>query len=356
MAMNRDNAAISNYTGVVTDVTINSVTPDVPGTTDLEWMNTRWTQQWGYFTSVPDLKSAILLKAIWNVGKGYDCDSRTKAILEHITGWGKDSFQDILYNMECIKRIGGDAYCEIIRDEDTGLLLNLKPLDPGSIKIVADPQGRLKEYQQISKGKKVHFKPEEIFHLSNNRLGGQIHGLSDIDSVEATILAENESFVDTKKIMHYGARPLILWKLKTDDAAKIAAFKAKIELCRKYGEDMFIPDDEDIVTHEVIQTNPSQMIISWRNDIRNKFYRTIGLPQIVPGQGGDSTESESKVIYLAFEQIVEKEQREIENQIWNQLYLKINLIPPTSLSENLDTDTAKDGGLMPDMNFSGVGG
>ena len=37
---------------------------------ETEWLNTKWSQYWGKFNAVPDLKSAILMKAIWNVGKG----------------------------------------------------------------------------------------------------------------------------------------------------------------------------------------------------------------------------------------------------------------------------------------------
>ena len=105
---------------------------------------------------------------------------------------------------------------------------------------------------------------------------------------------------------------------------------------------MFIPDDEDVVSHEIVQTTPSPAIFNWRDDLRNKFYRAIGLPQVVPGAGGQSTESESKVIYLAFERIVHHEQKYIEDQIWQQLYLKIKLIPPATLSANLQQDQGKD--------------
>ena len=62
------------------------------------------------------------------------------------------------------------------------------------------------------------------------------------------------------------------------------------------GENIYIPDDDNTISYEVVQVNPNAMIMEWRNDIRNKFYRTIGLPQVVPGAGGSSTESESKVI------------------------------------------------------------
>jgi hypothetical protein len=83
--------------------------------------------------------------------------------------------------------------------------------------------------------------------------------------------------------------------------------------------------------------------MAWRDDMRNKFYRSIGLPQIVPGGGGQSTESESRVIYLAFEQIVASDQKFLEKQIWSQLGLKIKLIPPTTLMDMIGRDERKDG-------------
>ncbi|KKN36388.1 hypothetical protein LCGC14_0774260 [marine sediment metagenome] len=325
---------------------------------ETEYTNPIWTKNWAIFNSQPELKSAILMKAIWNVGKGVTTkDSNTKLTLESMRGVGKDSFEDILFNMEVIRRVGRDSFAEIIRN-DAGRLINLKPLDPGSIKIVFDDAG-IKRYEQISKFTKkgiinriknavgvkkvVPFEPEEIFHLTLNRLADQIHGISDIESLEPTILAELESFTDIKKVMHRQAKPFIIFKLKTDDEDKINKIVDKINRIREFGEDLFIPDDENILSFEVVQVNVSQIIMEWRNDIRNKFYRCIGLPQIIPGAGGQGTESETKVIYFAFEQIVERDQRYIEKQVWNQLALRINLIPPSTLAAQLQTDETKDG-------------
>lgn len=350
--LNISQTTASNLTDNVEDVVVDSKAIDSPRDQDETfYMNSNFNQQWGYFNSIPDLKSAIIMKAIWNVGKGYSCDTQTKVILEHISGMGKDTFDDIMFNMEVLKRVGGDAYAEIIRDDD-GTLLNLKVLNPATIRIVFDRKGIIKRYEQIDKIKKAvqTFKPEEILHLCHNRMADQMHGISDIDAIEQTILADNESFTDIKKIMHRQARPMIMFKLGTDDQAKIDAFIAKMDAAVNKGENVYIPDDENAVKWEVVKVDVSSMVLEWQNSIRNKFYRVIGLPQIVPGAGGQSTESESKVIYLAFEQIVEKEQRYLEKQLWNQLYIKINFLPPTSLSAELQADQAKEGvmaGLAP---------
>lgn len=339
-------STLSDLSNAVKNLEIPSLDTDgVTGDKETTWQNTRWAIQFGYFNALPELKTAILMKAIWTVGKGYTTDPGTEVILDYIKGWGKDKFQDILFNMEVTKRIGGDAFCEIIRDPDKKQVINLKPLDPGSIKIVVNQKGQIIRYEQTTKTKGgiIKFKPEDIWHMCHNRLADQIHGISDIDAMENTILADEENFRDMKKIMHRQAYPLIMFKLGTDDQNKINAFVTKMDQATAKGENIYIPDDENAVSFEVVQVALPQIIMEWRADLRNRFYRSIGLPQIVPGGGGQNTESESKVIYLAFEQIVEKDQREIEGQIWEQLGFRIDLYPPATLQQDLQRDKAKDG-------------
>ena len=110
-------------------------------------------------------------------------------------------------------------------------------------------------------------------------------------------------------------------------------------------------------SYEVVELNINQIILAWRDDLRNSFYRAVGLPQVVPGAGGQSTESESKVIYLAFEGIVEREQKQIERWIWEQMGLRIDLYPPETLAQDLQTDNSKDGtaGFQPSDTTAGVG-
>ena len=343
--------AQSDFTNQVTSYEVTPV--NVDEARDLEetvWTNNRASIQWGWFNSNPDLKSALIMKAIWDVGKGYTTDPKTKIILEHIKGNGKQTFRDILFSMEIMKRIYGDAFAEIIRDKKTRALINIKLLNPANIRVVFDKWGVIKRYEQFNDENKdgpTTWTPEEILHFSNLSMCGQIHGISEIDVLEPTLKADEESFADVRKVMHSQAIPMILWKLKTDKVTDINDFVAKINRARSLGgENLFIPDDDNLVTHELVEINLSNAIFEWRNDIRNKFYRNIGLPQIIPGAGGNSTESESKVIYTAYGNIVENDQKYVEEQIWNQLYLKIDLIPPESLIPQLQADTSKDTGQM----------
>jgi len=348
MNLNLNKAQASDYSGLDEYAIDTKQTDGISDSDETGWINVKASQYWGYFNAIPELKSAILMKAIWVCGKGYEADAGTKVILDHISGWGKDTFADILFNMEICKRIYGDAFAEIIRADDKNkTLINLKVLDPASIKIIVDNKGIIKRYEQISKtgitGKILNtFKPEDILHFSHNRLADQLHGISDIETLEPTLLADSQSFEDMVKLMHFQAKPFIVFKLKTDDETKIKTFADKIRSARNLGEDMFIPDDENLLSYEVIQVNPSAVLLEWRNDLKNRFYRSLGLPQIVFGSSG-TTESGGKIEYLAHEQIFEKDQKNVENQIWTQLFLKIDLIPPVSLLENLQTDQMKDG-------------
>jgi hypothetical protein len=342
--LNISNATLSDQTNVVTDYSVDPKQTDSPTGNETSYQNSKWTQQYGYFATIPDLKSAIISKATWITGKGWTADPDAKYILDHIKGWGKDTFYDILFNLEITKRIGGDSFAEIIRDPDTNIIINLKPLDPSGIKIIVDKKGIITRYEQTNQISKniIKFKPEDILHFCNNRISDQVHGISDIDAVEATLLADGESFADCKKIFHRGAKPLIMFKLGTDDQTKINAFIAKMDQATEKGENIYIPDDANAVSYEVVKVDVSPLVLNWRDDMRKKFYRTIGLPELLPSGGGESTESGGKIGYLAWEQINAKDQKYVEDQIWSQLHLKINLIPPSSLAENLQGDNAKD--------------
>lgn len=337
------NTTNSDYR-TITETTVDSKALDSPEAEETIYNNENFNKYYGYYMNNADLRAAVQLKAVWNVGAGIEAEPEIDIEIEAIRGTGKETFNDILYNLEITRKINGDSYAEIIRKGER--VVNLKPLNPSRVSVVYESNGLIKEYRvDNGKGKKEKFKPEDIFHLTNNKVGDNIHGTSDIESQERTLIADYESFEDIKRLMHTQVKPLIIWKLKTDNATKIAAFKAKIEEARKYGDDTFIPDDDDTVSHEIIQVNPSNTVFQWRDEIRNRFYRNIQLPQIVPGGSGGSTESESKTIYLTFERIVKNEQRYLEGQIKNQLGWQVRLIPPVSMAPNLQTDTMKDGGL-----------
>jgi hypothetical protein len=361
---NPNSITTSNMSNNVADVVVESRNTDgATGQDETEWVNAKWSEYFGMYKTIPELKIALDMRAIWTLGKEINSDIPTEVILGHIRGYGKDKFRNILKNLITTRRINGDAFAEIIRDPDSDILINLKPLDPGSIKIIVDKQGVIKRYEQMSKtpGKAViTFRPDEIFHLTNKRTADEIHGVSDIEALADIITANKESFVDMRKAMHRFIKPMFKFILDTDDQTVIDGLVSKFDAAVNKGENIYIP--KGTVEQELISV-PSNSTLSsseWRSYLKDYFFQVVGIPQIILGSSGEFTESTAKIAYLAFEQSVEDEQTDLEDQVWEQLGLRIELSFPASLQNEMLSDTAKDGadnqlGLQPSDTTAGVG-
>lgn len=325
--------AFSSQADVTVDKTykVSAVQLDSPGDQEeTTWFNSYWSTWLGYYKQIPELNAAIDAIAAWSIGKGYIADPETTLILDMITGWGKDTFNSIMSNMIRIYHIGGDAYAEIIRDEE-GNLINLKPLSPSVIMHVVDKKGRIKRYEQLSRvkgNKNIIFQPEEIFHLSRNRLGDEMHGEGIIKAVESIILMRNEAMNDWKRVLHRNVDPVWIHYLDTDDTAKINAYKAKADTARAKGENMYVP--MDTVKVEISQA-PIQTPLVWIDALNQYFFQACGVPDIVVGSSKALTEASAKIAYLSFQQRIEEEQLYIEENCRNQLNIIIKLEFPARL-------------------------
>lgn len=344
--LNLNNASVSNLSNAMKDYSVDISNTDAAfEQQETIWDNEKWSQYFGYFEIIPELNAAINAKATWTIGKGFRAEPVTELLLDTLKGWGKDTFNTILENMIRTYYIGGDAFAEIIRDEK-GNLINLKTLDPGVIRIVVGRNGMIKRYEQISKAGKrppKKFAPEDILHLARNRVADQIHGVSVIASVENIILARNEAIEDYKIVMHRNVFPRMIFHLDTDDEAKIAEFKSKMDKAYANNENLYVP--KDTVVPEQLSTAPNSTLDpkAWIDQQGDFFYEAVGVPQIILGGSGEFTEASAKIAYLAFQQNIEEEQLFIEEQILSQLNLVIELEFPASLENELLSDKAKDG-------------
>src|SRR3990167_9149869 len=167
--MNISSTAISSHEGSLTNYEIPSAVTD--GASDLnetEYINTKWRTQFGIYKNNRSVRSIIDGLARWTIGKGYKTNPLTELLLLTIKGNGRDTFNSILKNLKKTMEISGDAFAEIIRNKES-FLINLKPLDPGTIAIVANKKGMITKYRQYEKtGEKKllkEYKTEEIFHL-----------------------------------------------------------------------------------------------------------------------------------------------------------------------------------------------
>ena len=194
----------------------------------------------------------------------------------------------------------------------------------------------------------------------NKRVADEIHGVSDIEAIEEIIKANNESFVINKQIIKNFAKPKMMVEIDSDDDAKITAFIKKFDDATSKGDNLFYPKGTVNPSVLAVPSNATLNVLPWREHLKNYFFQVAGIPQIILGSSGEFTESTAKIAYLAFQQSVEDEQLDIEEQIWRQLYLKIELEFPATLQNEMISDTNKDGatqetGLQPaDMATGGV--
>lgn len=328
---------------VITDYSVDAQETDGPGATkETEYQNAKASQYLGYYKSIPELKMCIDAKATWTIGKGFESEPVTEMALSVIKGFGKDTFNSILENMIKEYHIYGDAFAEIIRQGEQ--LVNLKPLNPAKMKIIANDKGVIKRYEQVTgSGDVKRFNVEDILHFCRGRIADEIHGISIIESVEEIVLMRNEAMADYKKLLHRNIYPVRIWHLDTDIQSKINTFKAKVAASKGEGEDIFIP--KDAVTTE-LATVPAGSTLdpkAWIQVLNNYFFQAVGVPQIIIGGSQELTQTAAQIAYLAFEQTIEEEQLYIEEQILSQLNLEIQLSFPASLQNNLLSDDRKDG-------------
>lgn len=345
MVVDKDigSTTISDMETQVTDFTVDTKVTDGPsGLDETEWTFPNWSKWYGYYLKIPELKSAIDAVARWTIGRGFEADAETTVVLDEITGYGDDTFDTILKNMITVSQIVGDAFAEIIRSEETGEIINLKPLDVGVMKIIVNKKGIIKRYEQTSKGDTVRtFKVHEIFHLVRNRIADSIHGTSVVEAVEDIILMRNEALTDWRKVLHRNINPLKIVTLDTDKQSKINSFITKWEKTVKDKETIFIPKGSaEVEVAPVSLQDP----IRWIEYLSNFFFQAVGIPQIVLGGSQEFTEATAKIAYLAFEETVSDSQKDIEDQLWSQLALRIKLEFPASLENELLSDEKKDRG------------
>jgi len=360
MSLDINKSEVGDMTNNVTDFSVDTASTDgAQNQPETIWTNTKYPQYLGYYKNIPEVKSTINTKSKWILGEGVQADAQTMKILNSWRGWGKDTKNTLIQNMSRVTDVGGDFFAEIIRDEtvfrkiltwfgvvNKGKPVNLKPLDPAKIAIVANSAGMIKRYEQISQVEGVknkEIKSENMFHLAQDRFADEIHGTGIIGAIEKIILMRNEAMEDIKTVFHRYVKPLWIWQLDTDDATKIAAFKAKADLTVENSENIYIPkgaaEAERVSVPQFSTLDP----LPWIRDLTDYFYQATNTPDVIVGSAKQTVEASAKILFLGFEQSVREKQLFIMDNFEAQLGLKIKLEFPTPIEEEITKDEKKDG-------------
>lgn len=333
-------ASVTDMNGTVTNFSVSNVTLDEAGMVKETWYDFPDSDKYlKYYKTIPELKKAVDALATWVTSKGYDTNPYHSVILDHLIGWGEDSASSIFWNLQVQKKIFGDAFAEIIRD-DKGTILNIKPLYPGNMRVVVNGQGIITRYEQRTNVPTApkKFSPDKILHLVNDRVANEIHGTSVIQACQWVIDARNESMADWRRILHRSTIRVLY--VPIDDNPMMAKVKTQYQTAINKGEVVVVPAKPGEAQFQDLDAPPIDAFLRWIQYLEGFFYQAVGIPRVI-ATSENYTEAASKVGYLTFEPIYTREQTELEYDLWNQCQIKLTFNRPPSLMDTMQQSEAK---------------
>lgn len=210
------------------------------GDAETIWEFTNATKNFGYYKTIPEFKQALNALATWTTGKGWEANPRTKVILDHLTGWGEDTFQSIMWNMIVVKKLVGDSFAEIIKKD--GVLINLKPISPERVRLILDKKGRIERYEvRDGSGEYTKVNTRDMLHLCNDGIADEIHGTSVLDACQWVIDARNEALTDARLVYHRNVFPLQIIEYDGENTTKRDALLTQYADAIKTGKALVVP-------------------------------------------------------------------------------------------------------------------
>lgn len=290
----------------------------------------------GYYRQIPELRAVINKFASWTFGRKIIADEANQKKLKKIKGFGKDSARAVLKNQWRTALVCGDSFAHIIEGG------NLKPLNADRIAIVANKQGILIGYEQ--QGREKLFEPEEIYHLSYERISDEIHGIPFVEALEELIVSRNEALADMRVLYHRNIKPIRFFEVETSDATKLTSVENSINEAYKKSENVVIPAGVIKEIKEASTPHYSTLdSLPYIKFLVRSFVTSCGMPEVVMGWGEETTEASAKVIITSYEQEIWDMKLYNQEMAEMQLGIKFDIEPAPSLMDELKKDLNKDG-------------
>ena len=348
-----DNADITDMTNVVSDYSVPEETTDgiqEAGETVIDYP--KFTQWYAYYKFLPHFQTPINNFVDFMVGMGIEDEESAGASLKIIRGMGEDSFISLLWNHLVVEIFNGDAFAEIIRDGED--LINLKPLDPSSIRTILNRKGIIVRYEQMTKtGKKPRkIDKDNMFHTMSNRIADNGKGIAMAETVEWILLALNQALDDNKVVMHRNKMPLRIIEVDFNDATKIAKLKKDYADLINKDEVMVVPKG-NVEIKDFVMT--PQNVLEWIGLLERTLEKLLGVPSV---QVSNASEAGSKIGFMTFTPTFTRRVNEFISDVWNQLALKFTLKKPPSLESELQQTEQKNSsqiGFQPNDIIAGRG-
>lgn len=337
---NLSHATTTDFSSQVPDFVVDAMALDVANDVGETYVYfDKATENFGYYFNHPQVSSPINSLCTWGFGQGWICkDKQMTRRLSQIDGNGKETFDAIIWNHENVKLSNGDSFCEIIRN-DSGTLVNMINISPERVKVVFKG-ARISRYEIYDGKTWVKKQPNQILHSMNKKIGDQNHGTSQIQSSKNVNDAMIEAFEDERVIKHRDKALGVVY-YKTNNEGKIASANSQIERGVKNGEMVGLP--ENTAKIEPYPSKSSEDRQNWLSYVENLSYQTGGVPRSIATSDGTS-EVGGINGHLIFEPIYGKEQLDMENDLWNQVAIKVKFNRPPSLAPKVQENAEKNTG------------
>jgi len=317
------NKNLDQYTFDSKDTDVNNYIPD-------------WTKWHGIYRTVAEARSTIDIHSFWVVGKKLVMDDKTAKIVGRIRGAGNDTFRKILRNIKRTSKICGDGFADAPRDK-ANRLINLKPLNPGTIRIVSDNKCMIVRYEQVASNKKdakvlETWQPEEMFHISNDRIADEIHGIPELEKTYNIMKWKHQSMGDLATVYHRYVFPILDIYAKTDDETELAHIESIYTKSIKDMTHRIIPVDVvDKVERVAIPQFATLDPLPWLKFLRSFYTEASNVPDLVRGKSDEVSLAAGKLNLLSYKEKIIMEQLEYSEEIKAQLGLDISFEEPPEI-------------------------
>jgi len=339
--LNLSNATTTDFKNQVPDFIVEAMALDVANVDNGETYvyYDKATENYGYQYNHPQIASRLNSICTWAYKQGWTTpDSAMGIILKKIDGNGKETFPQIVWTHGNTKLGHGDSFTEIIRN-DNGTLINMINISPERVKTVFKST-RIIRYEIWNGTKWVEKKLSEMWHSMNKKLGDSTRGTGDIQANKTVNDAMIEAFEDERVIKHRDKALGVVY-YKTNNTGKISYANEQIEKAVKNGEMVGLP--EDTAKIEPYPSKSSEDRQNWLSYVDELGYRTGGMPKSMTTSDGTS-EVGGINGHLIFEPIYGAEQLETEDELWQQVAIKIKFNRPPSLAPKTQENAEKNTG------------
>jgi len=272
-----------------------------------------WERVWGVtpiedlpsykdlYTFAPYIKACVDVTVNMAIAQGFELEGSEDPVREWLTDWLEE--HNILQTLRIVGTdmlVFGNAYVEVCRDEDTGEVSWLKPLDPVHMRVRRNEFGDVFGYIQLLTFPPVVFTAEDIVHFRYGAKSWWFEWSYGTSLLRPLLLVQ--SYIDSLQsdmatIMHIYTKPMLVVKAGTPDRpfsdpqlqSLMEAFRD-----RKPATDVFVRGDVDVT---VVQSMTKEVNIEWwLNYLLIQRSAVLGVPKIFLGEAEKTNRATAEIV------------------------------------------------------------